>query len=203
MSFERSRPKANPIASGQSKSKKEPMKRKIDIQNWFHRARGERGSALVEFAVTVPLVIFLLFAVLQGMFAMYAYHYTAWAAQQGARFAMVRGHTWSQNTPTPCGTSAPPNFTIIYDCTAVNSDIENYVQSLGAMNPTSLTINMTSSYIWPGLTPDNATTGCTGTLSNSKGCLVRVTTNYTFNLLPLVSGSALTMSATSEKVILQ
>lgn len=178
------------------------MRTKIDIPKWFRWARKERGSALVEFAVTVPLLIFLLVAVLQGLFAMYAYHYTAWAAQQGARFAMVRGYTWSQNTPTPCGTSAPPNFTIIYNCTAVNNDIEYYVQSLGAMNPSSLTINMTSSYIWPGLNPDNSTTGCTSH-TNSKGCLVKVTTNYTFNLLPLISASALTMTATSEKVILQ
>lgn len=179
------------------------MKKKIDIRKWRRWLRRESGSALVEFAVTVPLVIFLLFAVLQGMFAMYAYHYTSWAAQQGARFAQVRGGSWSQHTPTPCGESAPPNFTIVYNCTAVNTDIEYYVQSLGAMNPSSLTINMTSSYIWPGVTPDNVTTGCTGSQYNYKGCLVRVTTNYTFNLLPLVSGSALTMSATSEKVILQ
>lgn len=180
------------------------MKRKIDIQKWFRLTHQEGGSALVEFAVTVPLVVMLLFAVLQGMFAMYAYHYTAWAAQQGARFAMVRGYTWSQNTTTNCQTSAPPNFTMPYQCTALNSDIQNYVQSLGAMNPSSLTINTTNSYIWPGQTPDSATAPCTSPNPiNSKGCLVRVTTNYTFNLLPLISGSALTMSATSEKVILQ
>ena len=43
---------------------------KRQMQKWFSLAREEHGSALVEFAVTVPLLIFLLFAVLQGMFAM-------------------------------------------------------------------------------------------------------------------------------------
>ena len=178
------------------------MKRIIDMQKKFCRAREERGSALVEFAVTVPLLVFLLFAVLDGMFTMYAYHYTAYAAQQGARFAMVRGYTASENIATPCGTSAPPSFTMAYDCTALGSDIQNYVQSLGAINPSNLTINTSGAYVWPGKNPDGTTTGCT-TQANSKGCLVRVTASYTFDFLPLVSVTAVTMHATSEKVILE
>ncbi|MGO9436883.1 MAG: TadE/TadG family type IV pilus assembly protein [Terracidiphilus sp.] len=175
------------------------MKRMIDMQKRFHWTSEESGSALVEFAVTVPLLIFLLFAVLQGSFAMYAYHYTAYAAQQGARFAMVRGYTASENIASPCGTSAPPNFTIAYDCTAVSGDIQNYVQSLGAINPSNLTINSSN---WPGLNPDGTSTGCT-THANSKGCLVKVTASYTFNFVPFLPFTGLKMSATSEKVILQ
>lgn len=177
------------------------MKKRMDIQRWFRSAREDRGSALVEFAVTVPLLVSLLFAVLQGMFAMYLYHYTAYAAQQGARYAIVRGYTWSQNTPTNCSTSAPPSFTLNYECTASAGDIQNYVQSLGAINSSGLTINQTSSYVWPGKNPDGTTTGCS--TANSKGCLVKVTTSYTFNVLPFLPFTALTMSATSEKVILQ
>jgi Flp pilus assembly protein TadG len=174
----------------------------MDIQKWFRLAREERGSTLVEFAITVPLVFLLLFGVLQGMFAMYAYHYTAFAAQQGARFAMVRGYTWSQDATTNCSAAAPPNFTMKYDCTASNTDIEYYVQSLGAISSSNMSINTSSSYIWPGLNPDGTTTGCT-TQSNSKGCLVKVTASYTFHFIPLLPFTALTMTATSEKVILQ
>ncbi len=176
---------------------------KFDIQQRFHRAREDQGSAVVEFAVTVPLLTLLFFGVIQGMFAMYIYHYTAYAAQQGARFAVVRGGTWSQNTTqgTLCQTAAPPSFAMKYACTASTTDIQNYVQSLGAINPTKLTINTTGSYVWPGTTPDGTTTGCSQT--NSKGCLVRVTTRYTFNFVPFLSFTGLTMSATSEKAILQ
>jgi Flp pilus assembly protein TadG len=177
------------------------MMKHIDLQRRFRWACEESGSALTEFAVTVPLLIFLLFAVLQGTFAMYAYHYTAFAAQQGARFAMVRGATWSEFGTFTCGTSAPPNFTMKYGCTALNTDIQNYVQSLGAINPSNLTINTSNSYIWPPQTPDGASAGCAQT--KAKGCMVRVTANYTFNFLPLLPFSTLTMSATSEKVILQ
>jgi Flp pilus assembly protein TadG len=172
----------------------------IDMQKRFRLAREERGSALVEFAVTVPLLVFLLFAVLDGMFTMYAYHYTAYAAQQGARFAMVRGATASENIPTPCGTSAPPNFTMKFDCTAQSSDIQNYVESLGAINPSNLTVTYTPL----GTTPDGVTIPCSGLNSPySKGCLLRVTASYTFDFLPLVSVTAVTMHATSEKVILE
>jgi Flp pilus assembly protein TadG len=180
------------------------MKIKIEMRKWFSLAREEHGSALVEFAVTVPLLLFLLFAVLQGMFAMYIYHYTAYAAQQGARFAMVRGHTASGTIATPCGTSAPPNFTMAYDCEAASGDIQNYVQSLGAINPSNLTINTSN---WPQTTPDCSAApcaACTGSnYKNSKGCIVKVTANYAFNVIPFLPFTALRMSATSEKVIAQ
>ncbi len=180
------------------------MKRKTDMQKLFHFARKERGSALVELAVTVPLLILLLFSVLQAMFAMYAYHYTAFAAQQGARFAMVRGHTWSTNVYTPCQTSAPPNFTMIYGCEASSQDIQNFMQSLGAINSSKLTINQTTSYVWPGQTPGGSTVLCSGAnKANSKNCLVQVTASYTFHFLPLLPASTVTVHATSEKAILQ
>jgi Flp pilus assembly protein TadG len=176
--------------------------RNLDILRRLSWAREECGAALVEFAVSVTLLMFLLFAVFQGIFAMYIYHYTAWAAQQGARFAIVRSHTFSTNVTSYCNTSAPPNFTMAYGCEAKASDIQNYVQSLGAINSNALTINTTSSYVWPGTNPDGNTTGCTAN-PNSKGCLVKVTTSYSFNLLPYMPASALKMAATSEKVIVQ
>src|ERR1035438_2909452 len=150
------------------------MKRLMDMLKQFRLAREEHGSALVEFAVTVPLLIFLLFAVLQGMFAMYLYHYTAWAAQEGARFAMVRGATASENVTSYCE--------------AQNNDIQNYVQSLGAINSSNLTINTSKTYIWPGTNPDGTTTGCAPI--NSKGCMVRVTATYSFNVIPFLPFSA-------------
>ncbi len=179
------------------------MKKKVDMRKRLRLLREERGTALVEFAMTAWLLILLLFGVFQWMFAMYAYHFTTYAAQQGTRFAMVRGNTWSKNISTNCSTSAPPNFTMVYDCTASITDIQNYVQSLATtgINASNVTINTTSSYVWPGKTPDNTTTGCS--TANSQGCLVKVTVSYTFNFLPSMPMTAVNMSATSEKVILQ
>jgi hypothetical protein len=115
----------------------------------------------------------------------------------------VHGHTWSKNTATNCSTSAPPNFTYPYQCTASSTDIQNYVQSLATpgINASNVTINTTNSYVWPGTTPDNTTTPCS-TNANSQGCLVKVTVSYSFSL-PFLHFAALPISATSEKVILQ
>ena len=174
-----------------------------DKQQLFGLVREEHGSELVEFSAVLWLLILLLFGVFEWGYAMYAYHFTTFAAQEATRFAMVRGDTWSQNVTTNCSTSAPPSFTMKYACTASSADIQNYVQSLapGAINYNNVTINTTSSYIWPGENPDNTASGCS--TANSKGCLVKVTVSYTFNFLPFLKISAVPMSATSEKVILE
>lgn len=165
--------------------------------------REESGVELVEFAMTALLLTTLLFGVFEFGFGVYTYHFTSYAAQQGTRFAMVRGNTWSKNTATNCSTSAPPNFTMPYGCTASTTDIQNYVQSLASRGilPSDVTINTTNSYVWPGKTPNGATAGCTQV--NSQGCLVKVTVSYRFKFLPFLKLSALPISATSETSILQ
>lgn len=140
------------------------------------------------------------------MMAMYAYHFTTYAAQQGARFAAVRGYTWSKNTTTKCSTSAPPGFTMPYQCTVSSNDIQNYVQSLATagINPSNVTINTTTANVWPGVTPDCSSSCSTcSPNANSQGCLVKVAVSYTFNFLPFLNSPAFTIGATSENVILQ
>lgn len=181
------------------------MRRISLMPKLFRLAREERGAELVEFAMTAWVLVLVLFGVYQWGYAMYAYHFTTYAAQQGARFAEVRGHTWSEYETENCSTSAPPSFTLKYACTASAADIQNYVQSLatGAINPSNVTINETSTYLWPGTTPD-CTSGCSAcSTTNSQGCFVKVTVSYTFNFLPFLKITALTMSATSQNVILQ
>lgn len=181
------------------------MNGKPVMQKLFRFAREERGSELVEFAITAWLLVLLLFGVYQWGYALYAYHFATYAAEQGSRYAEVHGHTWSEYETENCSTSAPPSFTLKYGCTASAADIQNYVQSLatGAIKQSNVTINETSTYLWPGTTPD-CSSGCsTCTTTNSQGCLVKVTVSYTFNFLPFLKFTALTMSATSENVILQ
>jgi len=57
----------------------------IDMQTPFRLAHEEHGAELVEFALAASLLALVLFGVFQWMFAMYAYHFTNFAAQQGAR----------------------------------------------------------------------------------------------------------------------
>jgi Flp pilus assembly protein TadG len=174
------------------------------MRKLLHLAVDESGAELVEFSLTVMLLMGLLFGAFNWMVGMYVMHFTTSAAQQGARFAEVRGYTWSKNTTTSCSTSAPPNFTMPYNCTASATDIQNYVQSLTTTGISSslVTINTTSSYVWPGVTPDGTTAPCS-THANAAGCMVKVTVSYTYNFLPLLKLTGLPISATSEKVILQ
>jgi Flp pilus assembly protein TadG len=173
----------------------------FNIKKLLRLVRGESGTEIVEFAAASSVLVLVLFGVFQCGFAMYAYHFTTYAAQQGTRFAMVRGYTWSQDSTTSCSTSAPPSFAMAYDCTASATDIQNYVQSLAGagIKASGVTINTTSSYVWPGTTPDG---GSCSTV-NSKGCMVKVTVKYTYNMVPFIPMTGVPMSATSEKVILQ
>src|SRR5580693_2497408 len=109
------------------------MKLGIGMRKLLRLAREERGSTLVEFAMTALVLVGLVAGITQWVIGMYAYHFTTFAAEQGARFASMRGYTWSKNTATNCSTSTPPSFTMPYECTASSSDIQNYVKSLATM----------------------------------------------------------------------
>lgn len=179
------------------------MKKRVGMQKLFRLASEECGAELVEFALSALILMAILVGVIGSAMAMYTYHFVSSAAQQATRFAMVRGYTWSKDETTNCSTSAPPNFTMIYNCTASSTDIQNYVQSLatGGISAASVTVNTTNSYVWPGQTPDGTTAPCATV--NSQGCLVKVTVSYTFNFFPVQRMSAWSMSATSEGAILQ
>jgi len=180
------------------------VKREIVVQNLFRLASDESGAELVEFALTALILMLLLTGGIQLIFAMYAYHFTSYAAQQGARFAIVRGYTWSKSTATNCSTSAPPNFTMQYDCTASATDIQNYVKSLATpgITASNVTINTSTSHVWPGTTPDGTTSACS-THANSQGCLVEVSVSYTVDFVPFMPMTAIPMSAVAEKAIVQ
>jgi Flp pilus assembly protein TadG len=179
------------------------MQKKVLIRNLIRFACQEQGSALVEFAITVTMLMSVTVSVIGFSLAMYCYHFVSSAAQQGVRFAVVRGYTWSKDATDNCSTSAPPNFTMPYDCTASSTDIQNYVQSLAtvAINQSNVTVDTTNSYVWPGQTPSGTTSTCT--TANSQGCLVKVTVRYTFNYFGIQHLPPLSMSATSQGVILQ
>ncbi len=175
------------------------MRERINRRKLLRLAREESGQELVEFALVGLLLMTLLFGVFEFAYAMYAYHFTSYAAQEGARFAIVRGQTWSANVTVDCGSSYP-GFTMPYNCTALSGDITNYIDSLATpgINVSNLSVNAT----WPGTTANGSTTNCT-TYSNTPSCLVQVQVSYTFDFIPLMNLTSVTMNATSKKTILQ
>lgn len=58
---------------------------------WRRRLSDERGSELVEFALASLLFFALIFGILQAGLAVYGYNRLSIVAQEGARYASVRG----------------------------------------------------------------------------------------------------------------
>lgn len=132
----------------------------------------QRGSALIEFSLTLTVLLMLLFGAMDFCRALYAYHFVANAAREGARYAIVRGSSCS-GWATACPASA--------------SDIQTYVRNppLG-INPSAITVNST----W--------------TPNNNPGSTVQVQVQYNFNfILPFLPKSTLTMTSSSQMVIMQ
>jgi len=176
------------------------MKNRV-IEKLLRLVREQLGAELVEFSLCALMLMSLIVGVLGFGLAIYTYHFVSYAANQGLRFATVRGYTWSKSETTNCSTSAPPNFTMVYDCTASAADIQNYVQSLatGGISASGLTVN---SAIWPGTNATGTTSGCT-TNANSQECLVKVKVSYTFKFFTSEKLPSWTMSSTAEGTILQ
>jgi Flp pilus assembly protein TadG len=172
------------------------MNRKRIWRQLARAARDESGSELVEFAAASTLLLMVLFGIFGVCLIAYSDYFVSYAAQEGARYAMVRGNGWS----SACSTTQPPNFTITFGCTAASSDVQNYVQSLTM--PGINQSNITATTTWPGITPDCSSNCSACTSSNSTGCMVKVVVSYSFGLmLPFLSKSTATVTGTSEKVI--
>lgn len=93
------------------------------------RAR-DAGQSLVEFALVVPIFLILVFGVVDGVRAVFAYNTIANASREGARYAMVHGSN-SSSAVGPGNTSALTVY------------VQKYTDGLGA---SSVTITPT----WPG-----------------------------------------------------
>lgn len=144
--------------------------------------RDERGQAIVEFAMVGSVALMLLFGIVEIGRAMYTYHLVSNAARIGSRYAIVRGATCSQTSPS--GT-----------CQATSDSIQTYVKSVSpGIDTSQLTVSTTY----------GTSDGCSDPTFESNLCLVTVTASYNFKfLVPLVSSAAVTMSSTSKMVISQ
>jgi Flp pilus assembly protein TadG len=145
--------------------------------------RGERGTTLVEAALSATLLIGIIFGVIAGGYMLYTYHFLSYAARSGARYAMVRGSACS-------GVGMP-------DCPNVTSDqVQTYVRGLRQLgiNPSQLTVTTT----WPNGTKTD--------IGNEPRNPVNVTVSYPFLFfvpVPFIKSQTVTMQSTSQMVISQ
>jgi Flp pilus assembly protein TadG len=149
-----------------------------------------RGSELVEFALSVLILMFLMVGIMDFCRALYACHFVAWAAQSGARYAIVRGADWAGSCTA----------TSTYSCNASAQNIQSYVQNLAPAGISRSAVAVTVT--WPGKDESGSTAAC-GT-PNSSNCLVNVTVSYSFSfVIPFMPRSGINFAATSTKPIQQ
>ena len=144
---------------------------------------GQRGQALVEFALAASIALTLIFGIIDFGRALYAYDLVAQVARVGTRYAIVHAtispHNCSDTTvgTTPCET-----------------DVAAFIKSkMTGVDPSQISVK--TPFTWEG-----ADTTCTATAS--PGCTVgiEVDYNFTFVALPL---PAQTIKSYSQMLISQ
>jgi len=128
------------------------------------RNSGQRGSTLVEYALTLVISFVLLFAIIDFGRALYSYHFVNYAAREAARFASMRG-------ANSCGGTVSP-------CSVTPGDISNFVQQItpAGIDAGLVTLNA------PTWTNPNNLPVC-NPIPNYPGCAVQVQVQYTFNFI--------------------
>lgn len=155
--------------------------------------RGDCGSALVEFTAFAILLFTLMFGILECSRAVYVYHFLGNAAQEAARYAMVRGASWSAN----CASVTSSN------CVASSSNVTSFVQSITSAGITKSGLGVSTT--WPGTDATGASClASSSTPAYTAGCVVAVTVTYSFSFVsPLLPKKALVLTSTAEQTIVQ
>ena len=136
---------------------------------------GERGSTLIETAVTFTALFSLFFCFMEICLAFYSEHMISESAREGARYAMVHGAS--------CTTSGGSS------CTVTATQVNAYVSGISWPNIAGGTITPATTY------PDG---------DEAVGHHVQVQVTYTFNVtMPLVPKKTLSLTSTSKVPIIQ
>jgi Flp pilus assembly protein TadG len=119
-----------------------------------------RGASTVEFAVTCPIAIFLIFATITGALGAFRYQQVASLAREGARWASVNGSEHARETGNPAATPEDVFNTAILPCSvALDQSKLSYSVTWDESNeplsvhenyetPTGNTVTVTVSYVW-------------------------------------------------------
>jgi Flp pilus assembly protein TadG len=138
-------------------------------------ASGENGQALVEMAISFPIVATFVFTMIEICLAFYSFCLISECAREGTRYAIVRGAT--------CMTSSNSS------CTASSSSINSYVSQIGFPNLGGGTVTPSTTF------PDG---------NQNPGSRVQVHVTYVFPIsVPFVPKNSISMGSTSVMYIVQ
>lgn len=186
-----------------------PLKRGLTYDFLKEQKKRERGSTLLEFAVTIIILLTFLFGIIDFSRALYTYHFVAHSAREATRYAVVRG--------SQCQLLAANG------CPATSTSIETFVQGMATgigvdKNSVEVTSNWSvPTYDGSGPQTENCTLNTTTGLLDNPGCMIQVTVAYPFKFIfPFMPSNTCTigpagqtvtgnicMTSTSEMVISQ
>jgi Flp pilus assembly protein TadG len=142
--------------------------------------RSQRGSTVVEFALSVLVLLSLVFGVMDFGRALSTYHAVCYAAREGARFAMVNGS--ASNSPATAPT------------------IATYAKNASSLTPSALNYDPQS----PDTSAGTMNVYTTWNPNNKAGSTVQVKVQYNYKFMfPLLPSAPVTLSSTSQMVISQ
>lgn len=149
------------------------------------------------------VMLSLVFGVIELCWGVYSFHYLGNAAHEAARYAIVRGGSWT----TSCdGTGSAGSGYGSSQCQASSNDIANYVASRNFPG-----VNVTASDVcveYFSSVPSSTSTSCSASsgsgVTNSPGDIVQVTIHYPFAInVPGLPAYTWNLSSTSQMVIAQ
>jgi Flp pilus assembly protein TadG len=149
-------------------------------------SRGERGQALVEFALTILVIFIVLVSFLELVMLLYTYSTLANAAKEGVRYAIVHGT--GQNAGGDC--EGPGTATVTW-CDASATATKQRVAGMATLSLHGIsTTNVTVDY-----NPDtaNGANAC-----NVSGCMVRVSISYPYTAFFGLGWPTVTVNAAAQ-----
>lgn len=152
----------------------------------------ERGSALVEFALTISILMTLLVGCMEACMAFYCYHTVNEYARIAARYAEVHGSTCKLVDGTSCymGDNQPDG---------TNTALFNVLQNAGLLG-----VSTSNLLVKPTYSKVPSATQCANTNCNGAGDQVTVTVTYTFPyVIPFIPKKNLNMVSSSTMTISQ
>jgi hypothetical protein len=159
------------------------------------RARS-KGQALVEFAIIIPVFLFLLMGIVDFGRVIWANTSLAAAAREAARYAIVHGGSSSADCPVGPPGPDSPSTTASTSCPYPSPSVQSIVDAAtNAAMAGGSAVTVSVCYSNPGMA------GCTGT--NARGQTITVTITSTVNLITpaLLGVSSFGVSGSSTMVI--
>ena len=153
----------------------------------------ERGSALVEFALTITVLMTLLIGCMQACLAFYCYHTVNEYARIAARYAEVHGSTCKLADGTTSCYMGDNN------ADGTNTALFNVLQNAGFLGVSTSNLTVKPTYTYAA-----GSSACLNTNCNGAGDQVTVTVTYTFPyVIPFIPKKNLNMVSSSTMTISQ